>query len=141
MTQVLVMLQKLLKLIGSTLQPVYFIYDGAFGNNAAVQMSRQVRLHLVSKLRNNSALHFAWNGIYSGKGRPPIYGNRVDYSNLSADHLKSEETKKHIQTRTYQIHVVHKKFTDPLNVVIIIKKNGVFPVCQCKSKKHGAKMN
>lgn len=39
MTQVLAMLQKLLKLMGDTLQPAYFVYDGAFGNNAAVQMS------------------------------------------------------------------------------------------------------
>ena len=123
MTQVLAMLQKLLKLIGNTLQPVYFVYDGAFGNNAAVQMSRQVGLHLISKLRNNSALYFAWNGIYSGKGRPPIYGDRVDYSNLPDAHLKSEETKKQIHTCIYQLNVVHKKFADPLNVVIISKKN------------------
>ena len=48
MTQVQAMLQKLLKLIGDTLQPIYFVYDGAFGNNAAVQMTRQVGLHLIS---------------------------------------------------------------------------------------------
>ncbi len=123
MTQVLAMLEKLLKLIGNTLQPVYVVYDGAFGNNAAVQMSRQVGLHLISKLRNNSALYFAWNGVYSGKGRRPIYGNRVDYCNLPEAHLKSEETKKHIRTRIYQLNVIHKKFADPLNVVIISKKN------------------
>jgi len=64
MTQVQTMLQKLLKLIGETLQPVYFVYDGAFGNNAAVQMTRQVGLDLISKLRNNSALYFKWDGVY-----------------------------------------------------------------------------
>ncbi|MEA3469103.1 MAG: transposase [Thermodesulfobacteriota bacterium] len=123
MTQVLAMLQKLLKLIGDTIHPVYFVYDGAFGNNAAVQMSQQVCLHLISKLRNNSALYFVWNGIYSGKGRPPIYGNRINYSNLPAANLKSDETRKHIHTRIYQLNVVHKKFADPLNVVIISKTN------------------
>jgi len=46
MIQVQGMLKKLLKLIGDTIQPNYFVYDGAFGNNAAVQMTRQVDLHL-----------------------------------------------------------------------------------------------
>ena len=123
MTQVLAMLQKLLKLIGNTLQLVYFVYDGAFGNNAAVQMTRKIGLHLISKLRNNSALYFAWNGIYSGKGRRPIYGDRVDYSNLPVGHLKSEETKNHIRTSIYQFNVMHKKFADSLNVVVLSKKN------------------
>jgi len=123
MTQVQTMLQKLLKLIGETLQPVYFVYDGAFGNNAAVQMTRQVGLDLISKLRNNSALYFKWDGVYSGKGRLPVYGDKVDYKNLPAAHLKSEETKKQILTRIYQMNVIHKKFTDALNVVIIEKKN------------------
>lgn len=80
-------------------------------------------LHLISKLRNNSALYFAWAGIYSGKGRPPIYGDRVDYNNLPAANLKSDETKKHLHTCIYQLDVIHKKFADPLNVVIICKTN------------------
>jgi putative transposase len=123
MTQVLAMLKKLLKLVGNTFQPVYFVYDGAFGNNAAVQMTQQVGLHLISKLRNNSALYFKWNGVYSGNGRRPIYGDRIDYCNLPVANLKSEKTKDHIRTRIYQLNVIHKKFADPLNVVIISKKN------------------
>ena len=123
MTQVKAMLEKLLKLIGETLKPVYFVYDGAFGNNAAVQMTRQVELHLISKLRNNSALYFEWDGVYSGKGRRPIYGQRVDYNDLSLSHLKSDETEKRIRTRIYQLTTLHKKFADKLNVVIIHKEN------------------
>ena len=123
MKQVQAMLNKLIKLIGDTIRPVYFVYDGAFGNNAAVQMTRQSGLHLISKLRNNSALYFKWNGVYSGKGRKPIYGDRVDYSNLPVTHLKSEETENYVRTRIYQLNVIHKKFADPLNVVINSKEN------------------
>jgi putative transposase len=123
MTQVKRMLEKLLKLIGETLKPIYFVYDGAFGNNAAVQMTQQVGLHLISKLRNNSALYFQWNGVYSGRGRKPIYGKRVDYNDLPKPHLKSDEIKKNIRTRIYQLTVIHKKFADKLNVVIILKEN------------------
>ena len=123
MTQVQSMLKQLLTMVENTLQIVYFVYDGAFGNNAAVQMTRQLGLHLISKLRNNSALYYKWNGGYSGKGRRPIYGARVDYNNLPTKHLKSDETKDHIRTRIYQIIVMHRKFADALNVVIIIKEN------------------
>ena len=123
MTQVQSMLKQLLTMVGNTLQIVYCVYDGAFGNNAAVQMTRQLGLHLISKLRNNSALYYKWNGVYSGKGRRPIYGARADYNNLPAKHLKSNETEDHIRTRIYQIIVMHKKFADALNVVIIIKEN------------------
>ena len=123
MTQVLAMLKKLLMLIGDTILPAYFVYDGAFGNNAAVQMARQVNLNLISKLRNNSALYFKWDGVYSGKGRRPIYGNRVDYCNISTDNLKSDKTEGGIRTCIYHLNVIHKKFAAPLNVVIITKEN------------------
>jgi putative transposase len=49
MTQVKALLIRLLELTKGTLSLVYFVYDGAFGNNAAVQMTRQVGLHLISK--------------------------------------------------------------------------------------------
>ena len=123
MTQVKALLTRLLELTKGTLSVVYFVYDGAFGNNAAVQMTRQVGLHLISKLRNNSALHFKYSGTYSGKGRRRIYGNRVNYNDLPAENLKSDTTKKQIRTRIYQLEVIHKKFADTLNVVIILKEN------------------
>ena len=123
MLQVQGMLKKLLKLIGDTIQPIFLVYDGAFGNNAAIQMTLQVGLHLISKLRSDSALYFKWDGVYSGKGRTPVYGDKVDYSNLPAIYLESEKTEKNIRTRIYQLNVLHKKIAVPLNVVIISKKN------------------
>jgi putative transposase len=123
MTQVKALLIRLLELTKGILSLVYFVYDGAFGNNAAVQMTRQVGLHLISKLRNNSALYFKYNGLYSGKGRRRIYGSRVNYSDLPAENLTSDTTKKQIRTRIYQLEVIHKKFADTLNVVIILKEN------------------
>jgi len=123
MTQVKAMLKRLLTLIGENLQLAYFVYDGAFGNNAAAQMTRQMGLHLISKLRNDSALYFKYNGTYSGKGRRQTYGNRVDYNNLPEENNTSDTTKKHIRTRVYQFEMLHKKFADPLNIVIILKEN------------------
>jgi len=123
MTQVQWMLRQLLTLIEGTLTVVYFVYDGAYGNNMAVQMTRQVGLHLISKLRHNSALYFIWNGEYSGKGRPRIYGEKVDYQNLPSEHRKDERTEGDIHTSIYQFSARHKKFSGSLNIVIILKKH------------------
>lgn len=121
MAQVQRMLKQLLALIGHRLKLVYFVYDGAFGNNAAVQMTRQTGLHLISKLRNNAALYFQWQGDYAGKGAPRRYGERVNYAQLPEDCLKSNVIEKNVRIRTYQFTAVHKTFADPLNVVVIVK--------------------
>ena len=122
-TQVRSMLTKLLATIGKTLQPIYFVYDGAFGNNAAAQMSLQLGLHLISKLRCDSKLYLPWEGNYSGKGRPKQYGKRIDCHNIPAKYRKSTEKEGNVVTTIYQMQALHKKFSSPLNVVIICKQN------------------
>jgi putative transposase len=68
------MLQKLLPLITSTLRIEYLVMDGHFGHNNALQMTRQCGLHLISKLRHDSALYFRYDGPYAGCGAPKKYG-------------------------------------------------------------------
>jgi putative transposase len=51
-------IKRLLEHIGDACKVVYFIFDGELGHNDAMQMVRQVGLHLMSKLRYNSALYF-----------------------------------------------------------------------------------
>jgi hypothetical protein len=57
-------IQRLLEQIGDAFKVVYFIFDGELGHNDAMQMVRQMGLHLVSKLRHNSALYFPYIGKY-----------------------------------------------------------------------------
>ncbi len=123
MMQLQSMLKGVSTLIGKTLKPTYFVYDGALGNNNGAQMTMQVGLHLISKLRYDSALYLPWEGVYSGKGRPPIYGAKIDYKNIPDRYLKSYVTDDNVDTRTYQIQVRHKNFANALNVVIICKNN------------------
>ena len=54
------MLKKQLKLFGDTLSVTYFVLDGHFGNNNALQMVRQCGLHLISKLRYDAALYIPY---------------------------------------------------------------------------------
>jgi len=60
----------------------YFVYDGAFGNNAGIQATKKANLHLISKLKRNSNLYLKFDGIQKERGRKRIYGDIVDYENI-----------------------------------------------------------
>ncbi len=118
-------IREVLKRIDKHIDIVYFVFDGAFGNNYALQMVKQCGLDIISKLQKNSALSFSYEGEYSGKGAPKKYGNDIDYNNLPDKYLKSDTTDEdtNIQTKIYQMEMLHRKFADRLNVVIIQKIN------------------
>lgn len=111
----------MLQIIGTDLNLVYF--DGAFGNNASLQMVRQCDLHIISKLRNDSALYFPYDGEYSGRGRHTKYGTKINYKHIPKQYLKSSQIDGSIQTHIYQMQVWHKLFANLLKVVIIKKIN------------------
>ncbi len=116
-------LGRLLHQIGDHLKVVYFLFDGEFGHNDAMQLVRQLGLHLVSKLRDNSALYFPYKGPYSGRGPRRKYGKKLDYHNLPAKHLQVTSTEEDIKTDIYQMSLWHKTFADLLNIVVIVKTN------------------
>jgi putative transposase len=113
----------LLKLIAEHVKVRYFVYDGAFGHNDALQMVKQLGLHLISKLRYDSALYFPYHGPYVGRGQRKKYGKKLDYRHLPDTAFKAASLEDDIETQIYQMHVWHKKFADLLNVVVIIKTN------------------
>jgi putative transposase len=116
-------LKHLLELTGTHIKISHFVFDGAFGNNDAVQMVRQIGLHLISKLRHDSALYFPHNGPYSGRGPRKKYGAKLNSQDIPETYLKMTLTDKDIETKIYQMKMWHKKFADLLNVVIIVKTN------------------
>jgi len=122
-TQLQGCIRSALTLIGLDLGIVYFVYDGALGNNASLQAVKQAGLHLICKLRHDSKLYFPYAGAYSGKGKPRKYGEKLTVETLTADHLKTETVAKNIRTRVYHVQVWHKNFPELLNVAIIVKAN------------------
>ncbi len=120
-----VSIKEALKRIDKHIDIVYFVFDGAFGNNYATQMVKQCGLDIISKIQKNSALIFPYEGEYRGRGAPPKYGDDIDYDNLPKEYLKSDVTDEdtHTQTKIYQMEMLHRKFADRLNVVIIQKIN------------------
>jgi hypothetical protein len=111
------------RLIGRHVKLTYFIFDGELGHNDALQMVRQVGLHLVSKLRNNSALYLPYAGPYAGRGPHRKYGEKLNYREIPETYLQTALIEKGIETKTYQLALRHKKFADVLNVVVIVKTN------------------
>ncbi len=116
-------IKRLLKQIGEAFQVVYFIFDGELGHNDALQMVRQVGLHLVSKLRYNSVLYFPYTGPYAGRGPRRKYGKKLDYRNIPSAYLQATSIDEGIETNIYQLALWHKKFAEMLNVVVIVKTN------------------
>src|SRR6266849_7130654 len=80
---------RFLQLIGDHVKVIYFVYDGAFGNNDALQMVKQPGLHLISILLPDSALYFPYDGPYAGRGKRRKYGTKLDYQHLPAAYLPS----------------------------------------------------
>ena len=116
-------LDALLHLIAGVVSLTYLVLDGHFGNHNALQMARQCGLHLISKLRCDAALYLPYTGPYAGRGPRRKYGHKVDYDHLPVQYLTETTVKGDIETRMYQMQVLHKEFTHPLNVVIIAKTN------------------
>ena len=116
-------LDALLSLIAGVIPLTYLVLDGHFGNHNALYMARQHHLHLISKLRCDAALYFPYTGPYAGRGPHRKYGDKVTYDALPVSSLKETTVEGAMQTCIYQMQLLHKEFTQPLNVVIIVKTN------------------
>jgi putative transposase len=117
------MVEALLRLITTVLSVTYLVLDGHFGNHNALHMARQCGLHLIAKLRCDAALYFPYTGPYAGRGPRRKYGHKVAYDHLPVQYLKETTVEGPIETRLYQMQVLHKEFAHPLTVVIIAKIN------------------
>jgi putative transposase len=116
-------IKRLLQQMGDAFKVVYFIFDGELGHNDAMQMVRQVGLHLVSKLRDNSALSFPYAGPYAGRGPRRKYGQKLDYRHIPPAYLQATSIDEGLETNIYQMSLWHKKFAEMLNIVVIVKRN------------------
>lgn len=117
------MIRRVLSLINGLFPITYLVLDGHFGNNNALQMVLNTSLHLISKLRHDSALYFRYDGEQKKHGKDKVYGDKIDYDNIPAQHRKLTTVDKGFRTEIYQAEMLHHAFAQPLNVVIIVKTN------------------
>jgi len=69
-------LQKLSKIV---------VADAFFSKTTFVQPLVDEGFHVISKLRDDANLRYKFTGKYSGKGRPPHLGGKIDLDNLNLD--------------------------------------------------------
>ena len=118
------LVKQLLTLIGGLFPLTYLVLDGHFGNNNVCQMVLQsLGLHLISKLRHDSALYFQYEGEQKKSGPRRRYGDKLDYQALPERYQIASSQDKKIRTEIYQATMLHECFADPLNVVILVKTN------------------
>jgi IS4 transposase len=117
------MIDELVKLIANFLPLTYLLLDGHFGNNNALQMARQASLHIISKLRHDSALYIPYQHSAPNHHSRRKYGDKLNCRNISHEYLRQSIIEEDIQTDTYQATLLHKEFSQPLNVVILVKTN------------------
>jgi len=116
-------LTSLLDTVGTSIQLNYVVLDGHFGNSPSAFMVKQANLDLISKMRSDAALYPAFEGQYSGTGRPTKYGEKIDVHKLDAKYLKETSIEDHLRTDIYQGQFYNKEFAFALNVVILLKTN------------------
>jgi putative transposase len=123
LTRIQTLLLQLLARIGALTKLTYLVLDGHFGNNAALQMALECKLHLISKLRSDSALYLPYDGPYAGRGPKRIYGDKINPRAIPERYLRQSAVADGIETRIYQVEARHKTVAQPLNVVILLKTN------------------
>ena len=109
--------------IAGVLPLTYLVLDGHFANAAALQMAQECKLHLISKLRADSALYLPYDGPYAGHGPKRIYGDKLNPRAIPERYLCQRSVEKDIETCIYQLQARHKTFAQLLNVVCIVKTN------------------
>jgi IS4 transposase len=117
------MINEQVLLIANFIPLTYLVLDGHFGNNNALQMARQVNLHIISKLRHDSALYIPYQNPDPNHRSRRKYGEKLDWHNISDEYLRQSSIEEDIQTDTYQASLLHKEFAQSLNVVILVKTN------------------
>ncbi len=117
------MVKKQVAMLKNLITVRHLALDGHFGNNNALQMVLQCGLHLISKLRCDSALYFVFEGPQMSRGPRKRYGKKIDYYNIPEKHLVEKNTEDGIETCIYQAQMLHRDFAQLLNVVIITKTN------------------
>jgi putative transposase len=120
-------IQKMVQDFQNTLQGIlhlsYLVLDGHFGNHTALCMVRQCQLHLISKLRTDSALFFPFIGPSQKRGQRPKFGQQMNVRKIPDEYLKETKVEDGVETRIFQMQLLHREFPGRLNVAILLKTN------------------
>ena len=96
----------------------YIAFDGHFGNIPTLEMVQRHGLHIITKLRADSVLYLPPDAPYSGRGRPKIFGEKVDVRNLPTHYCVQTTHDGDTQIQLFQFTARVKASTQLLNIVV-----------------------
>jgi hypothetical protein len=117
------LVQDLLQRIASLLPLTYLLVDGHVGNGPRLQLAPQCGVHLISKLRCDSAVYLPYAGPSQGRGPRRKYGAKLDYQQLPEECLPQSRRAGAVETRISHADLLPKEFGQLLNGVISEKRN------------------
>jgi len=102
----------------------YLLADAYFSKNPFVNHVLEAGMHLISRLRDDAALQYLYQGEQkTGKGRPRLYAGKVDVKKPNMEYFTLEEI-----TEEYQVFsaiVYSKAFKRKLRMALVVfQKNG-----------------
>jgi len=109
----------------TSLRVSHIVLDGKFGNYPSTWVVREAGHHIISKMRQDAALYFPYDGAKPRCGPTPRYGTKLDYKHLPAQHLSHTQFTGDYRIDTYQMALYHKDYPDRLNVVVVVKTHRV----------------
>lgn len=101
----------------------YLVVDTAYGTLAYQELADAVKLHIISKFKSVASLYFPFEGENNIKGRPRIYGVKINTSLLPNSCLKYVHNDEEYKTETYQLQAYAKNtFGQKLLNIVIQRK-------------------
>jgi putative transposase len=101
----------------------YLVVDTAYGTLAYQELADAVKLHIISKFKSVASLYFPFEGENNIKGRPRIYGVKINTSLLPNSCLKQVHNDEEYKTETYQLQAYAKNtFGQKLLNIVIQRK-------------------
>ena len=104
----------------------YLVVDTAYGTLAYQELADAVKLNIISKFKSVASLYFPFEGESNVKGRPRIYGTKMNTSLLPNSCLKQVLEDDKYKTETYQLQAYAKNtFGQNLLNIVVQRKTRV----------------
>jgi putative transposase len=102
----------------------HLVADCAYSSLDYLQIALANHCFLVSKLKAVAALYEPAQAEIGKRGRPKLYGNKIDLANIDSKYLKQTEKKNGHTHKYYQFEALSKTLVGiQLNVVVLITIN------------------
>ncbi len=96
----------------------YIAFDGHFGNIPTLEIVQRHGLHIITKLRADSVLYLPLDTPYSGRGRPKVFGEKVDIYNIPVQYCVQTTHVGDTQIQLFQFTARVKASPKLLNIVV-----------------------